>query len=285
MTKEQYLNELSDLLDLNDFSKEEKLSIILKYRKRYEFGLESEMTDEEIINMLGTPADVINKYVKIEVKDSKEQKKFVNEEKANYKKGYNLKIKTVSDDIVMLESEDDECHLEFDGVDLTMYNIVNNTEEGVKVDYIKSKFFGLNRRKGGVITVRVPNDKVFDEAELSSVSGDISSTLIKANKLNVATTSGDVNLIDAQSNEEVHINTVSGDSLVHLVKGTRLALNTVSGDARITKAIVNKISINTVSGDVSVDESTTDDVNASSITGDIYISGREFKSLSKSIRG
>ena len=168
MTKEKYLSELSELLDLNEFSPEEKQSILIKYRKRYEFGLESEMTDEEIENMLGTPTDVINKYVKIEVKDSKEQKKFINEEKANYKKGYNLKIKTVTDDIVMLESDDDECHLEFDGVDLTMYNIVNNTEEGVKVDYIKSKFFGLNRRKGGVITVRVPNDKVFDEITESS---------------------------------------------------------------------------------------------------------------------
>ena len=285
MTKEKYLSELSELLDLNEFSPEEKQSILIKYRKRYEFGLESEMTDDEIVNMLGTPNDVINKYVKIEVKDSKEQKKFINEEKANYKKCYNLKIKTVTDDIVMLESEDEDCHLEFEGVDLTMYNIVNNTEEGVKVDYIKSKFFGLNRRKGGVITLKVPKDKVFDEALLSSVSGNINSTLVKANKLDVSTTSGDVNIIDAESNEEVHINTVSGDSLVHLVKGTRLALNTVSGDVRITKAIVSKISINTVSGDVSVDESTTDDVNASSISGDILISGREFKSLSKSIRG
>ena len=284
MTKEQYLSELKELLDLNDFTNEEKQSILIKYRKRYDFGLESEMTDEEIVNMLGTPTDVINKYIKIETKRV-EEKKYINEEKANYKKGYNLKIKTVGDQIVMLESEDDDCHLEFEGVDLSMYNIINNTEEGVKVDYIKTKFFGLNRRKGGVITLKVPKDKVFDEALLSSVSGNIRSTLVKANKLDVSTTSGDVDLIDAESNEEVHINTVSGDTLVHLVKGTRLALNTVSGDVKITKAIVSKVSINTVSGDVSIDETTTDDVNASSISGDILISGKEFKSLSKSIRG
>lgn len=284
MTKEQYLNELSDLLDLNDFSKEEKLSIILKYRKRYEFGLESEMTDEEIVNMLGTPNDVINKYVKIENKTENEKKVF-DEVKANYKKGYNLKVKTVCDDIVIEESDDSDCHLEFSGVDLTMYNIINNTEEGVIVDYIKSKFFGLNRRKGGVITVRIPREKVFDQATLSAVSGNIHATFVNSNSLNVSTTSGDVNIIEANVNEEVHINTVSGDSLVHKVKGTRLALNTVSGDVGITKAVVSKVSINTVSGDVSIDETTTDDVSASSISGDILISGKEFRSIAKAIRG
>ena len=58
--KDNYLNELERLLIENNVS--DKDEILEKYRKRYEFGIESEMTEEEIESMLGTPEDVLKKY-------------------------------------------------------------------------------------------------------------------------------------------------------------------------------------------------------------------------------
>ena len=60
--RDEYLKALKDALDA--YSIENKEEILEKYTKRYDFGLESEMEESVIEQMLGNPLDIARGYVK-----------------------------------------------------------------------------------------------------------------------------------------------------------------------------------------------------------------------------
>ena len=278
--KKEYLEELERLLDENAVKGKEE--ILAKYEKRYDFGLESELSETEIEEMLGTPEDVCKKFQKEEPEEIRVFKVY-DEQKASYKKGYNLVVKTVGDDIVLVKSDDDLVHLEFDDIDLDSYTIKNDTEEGVYVNYMKKKFFGLNRRRSGKITIKVPEGKAFDKVEITTTSGDHKINVLEGNQVLFSTVSGDVLIHNVKCNT-FDANTVSGDFDVNYVKADKVAINTVSGDLEFEKVEANRILIDSVSGDVDIDETNCESISANSVSGDLKINGNEHRSLTKSMK-
>ena len=57
---EEFIKELEEKLNENNISNVEL--IVAKYRKRYEFGLESGLSDDEIKSMLGSVEEIVNLY-------------------------------------------------------------------------------------------------------------------------------------------------------------------------------------------------------------------------------
>ena len=234
--------------------------------------------------MLGTPEDILAKYKKEEEKEEAPTFKVVDEKEVKYKSGYNLIVKTVGDDIVLVNSGDDLVHLEFENVDVDSYNIKNDSEHGVYVNYMKTKFFGLNRRKSGTITVRVPEGKVFDKVEITTTSGDHNINVLEGNQVLFSTVSGDADIHNVKANS-FDLNTVSGDFDINRIEADKIAFNTVSGDIDVNEIVANRILIDSVSGDVCVSKTDCSSVSGNSVTGDLKLDGKEYKSLVKRVKG
>ena len=278
--KDEYLKKLEELLEENNIKNKEE--VLKKYQKRYEFGLESELSDDEIEKMLGNPEDVVEK-----LKDNKDRVKpsfkIYDEVKSDYKKGYNLVVKTVGDDIYIVDSTDDLVHLEFENVDVDSYNVKNDSESGVLISYVKTKFFGLNRRKSGKITIKVPKGRVFDLVEISTTSGDHNIDKLSANTVSFSTVSGDADIHSIKCNY-VSISAVSGDYEINEIDSDKLTINTVSGDIDISELKTNKIVLDSVSGDIDINSTSCDNITCNSVSGDIKVNDVDYKSIVKSIK-
>lgn len=279
--KEEYLKKLEELLNENEI--EDKDEILSKFQKRYDFGLESELSEEEIEKMLGKPEDVIKKYKNDSKKEETKEFKIYDEVDANYKRNYNLVIKTVGDDIFLIKSDDNLVHLEFDDVDTDSYEIKNDSEEGVYINYRKTKFFGLNRRKSGKITVKVPAGRGFDKVEISTTSGDHYIDKLEGNNVTFSTVSGDADIHKIKCNN-LNVQTVSGDFDIDQAEAEKVVFNTVSGDINANEVKSEKLVIDSVSGDVRVKEASSTSISGNSVSGDLWVNGEEYKNLSKRIK-
>ena len=264
--KDMYFQKLGEALDYYGVSNKEE--IIDKYKKRYEFGLEASMTEEEIEEKLGDPYDIAREYMDDDI--------------PSIKIGYNLIVKTVADNIIIKKTSDNKIHTIFDDIDMNCYKVENSAKTGVLIDFYKKKYFSLNRRKG-TITIEVPEDRIFDKVEIVTASGEINIDAVKGNKIDAGVVSGDVSFNYLVGNE-ITLHTVSGDIEGYSIKAKESTLNSVSGDYKINIATAEIIRIDTVSGDIHI-ENSTGNVRSSSVTGDVVVGGIINKNMKDKIKG
>lgn len=274
--KETYLNNLSSELDLvNAKNKDE---IIKKYEKRYDFGLEAGMSEEEIEKKLGDPKDIAKEYKEDSSKTNDKKKK----KESKTKSDYNLIVHSINDNVRITKSQDNKLHIKFDFDDYDNYNITDN-DRGVKVEYLKSKYFALNRKKPGEILIELPEDLTFDIVEITSASGVVYIDYIKSNKLNISTTSG-VQNIDKIECKYVNLASVSSTINVDLIVAERVTISSVSGKIYANKLDSSSVIVDTISGDVTIDEA-TGKLKTTSITGNILINNTEYNSFKGFVKG
>lgn len=275
--KKEYLNDLRKYLAENNVPNIDK--IMEKYERRYEFGLEADLSEEEIEKMLGTKEEIFEKY-RVPEKETTEFK----EEVLNYKKNYNLIINAVSDDIVIDYFNEDKIKVFLEDIDPELYKVNIDNENGVLVDYAKLKFFGLNRKKPGKILIKLPEGKVFDKIKINTASGDILTKGIESNTCYLTTASGDYEIGSIICNS-LEINTVSGDFEIDKIKAQDANINSVSGDLDIMFFESFDARIDSVSGDIEVKNSKIKNLKTNSISGDIIINNEEYKNFGKKVKG
>lgn len=273
--KDSFLKELDNALDIYEI--ENKEEILEKYRKRYDFGLESGLSANKIEEMLGNPLDIARSLKHPddeEACDSGETKSL---------KNYNLIVKTVADKIIVKYTDEPLVRTVFEGIELDCYDVTNSKVNGVLINFHKRKYFSLNRRKAGSIIVEVPRDRVFDKIVLQTNSSTIESCNLKANSIEISIVAKKANIGDLSA-KQVNLQTVSGDIKCGNVICEDCGINSVSGDMDIKSVISNQIRVDTVSGDIKITES-SGVLSVSSITGDVLINGVNSKNLRDKIRG
>ena len=263
--KKEYLKELTN--ELNKHNVADKDEIIEKYSKRYDFGLESELSEEEIENMLGNPKDIVKKYIRENEEDIID---FTKDDSNNFSKS--LIVKTLSDDISISYANVDEIETSFEGVDKECYNITEKNNV-IRIEYFKRKFFNLYRSGGGKINIVIPKDYCFDKIEISTTSGDMDLDSLKANSIKVSMVSGDCDFTDFSAKESISCTSVSGDFTGTTLDAQEVFINLVSGDIEIENVYAKQLNIDTVSGDVDI-AYTNASVKTTAISADVNV-GKE----------
>ena len=115
---EEFLKELEEKLKEKNIENWEE--ILDKYEKRFHFGLESGLSDEEIIRMLGSIEDIIDSYSKKEDTDMD---------------GLKIHVSTVLDDVFFERSKDDTFHVYLENINENSYKIIKNEKE-INIEYI-----------------------------------------------------------------------------------------------------------------------------------------------------
>lgn len=266
--KDDYLRRLNEELTKNNVKNKDE--ILEKYKKRYEFGLESGLDEKTIEDMLKSPEEIAEKYKNTKYKKEK------------YNKNYNLLIRTVNDIVNIKESRDDKIHIIFDSKDYDNY-VVKDNHEGLVIDYPKSQYFSLNRKKPEEILVELPKNLIFDSSEISSAAGDINISFIQSNKICIYTTSGDINIYNAES-KSINLTTVSSEINTDYIHTERISVSSVSGKIKMNEVDAESLIIDTISGDVDV-KKMDGKIKTSSITGNIMVNNEECGNLKKFVKG
>ena len=270
--KQEYFEKLEKLLKESNVPNYEE--VLEKYRKRYDFGIESELSEDEIESMLGTPESVVKKYIEGSNGETKEKSNRYNK----------LSVKTVADEITIESSPDDKAHVLLDDSDREFYNI-QVTSSGIIVEYLSSKYLSLNRRRSGELTIQIPDGRIYNEALIETASGDIKIDYeLNADKFSLNMVSGDSSIKKLNSNN-AYLNVVSGDIDIKEVNTDKIVINTVSGDIDIDVVNANKIVIDGVSGDININHTSTTDVVTNSITGDVTVNGQKMKNCVVKVKG
>lgn len=266
--KDEFLKELETKLKEASVSNYEE--VVAKYEKRYNFGIESGLSEEEIENMLGNIDEIVMLHKKETRYEYKEKETFSN---------MAVSVETVSDNVLFESSKDDNIHVYFENIDQESYNI-EKTDYSLKVQYIAKKFFGLNRRRPGKIIIGIPDNMSLSKLHLSTVGGDFVSKIdLDSQFINIDMVSGDSEFLKIKSND-IKIHLVSGDIEIEELKTSKITVNSVSGDASIDRLYADELKVDTISGDLVVDEALDNMVvKSSSISGSVKIKDKKYKNF------
>ena len=270
--KKDFLERLSAELDKRNVTNKDE--ILKKYEKRYNFGIESGMTDDEIESMLKSPEEIAKQYGKTNT-NTKNTKS--NEIKTN------IEIKVLGDDIYFRHSQDDKVHILCDELDRSLYTIRNSTQEGLVISFLNDRYLSLNRKKAGKFVIEVPEGRKFNEVKISTSSGDIVLGDLKCNYISLTTTSGDVSTGEVVS-PRINVHTVSGDLVAKEFKCQDINLSTVSGDLSTLKIHCNNSKLSSVSGDIKIG-TFIGQYKLSNVSGEIFINGEQVNGMKFMYKG
>lgn len=266
--RKEFFEQLEKELDAIEAPNKEE--ILNKYNKRYDFGLESEMSEDEIEAMLGNPKDIASSCKSTNaliVVDSGEK--------------HSLNINTISDDIILKRSDDDKIHISFEETSKDKYKTFKVDSNGVCIDYSTLDYFKLNRSKGKII-ISIPLNKMLDKVCLKSTHGKIESVDINASYVEVSSTSADVSL-DNVVCDEFYSKLSTADMKVAMINAKNVKFKSVSGNVMVDTVIAEKIIVDTVSGDVTVEESNAK-YKVVSLTGKVKIGELKPKNIKQKVK-
>jgi len=266
--KKEYIKNLEKAL--NEYNVENKKEILKKYNKRYDFGLESGLSEEKVEEMLGDPIEIAKKLAKVD--------EIIFIENKNYEININLS----SEDISFVPSNDDGIHVEFEDLDINNYEVIKD-DYNLKIEGKKTNYFG--KKINGLIKIEIPKGLRIKKCEINSVLSDIDIFEINSDDLIIHTNVGDINIKTIQG-EQIKINTVSGDVFINSIKGKNIKFETISGDYTIDSLISDELTASSVSGNIIINSAYVSKVNSNAISGDIIINGEKTGfSMKNSIKG
>lgn len=117
--------------------------------------------------------------------------------------------------------------------------------------------------------VRVAEDFTFEQAELSSTSGDITFLGGTTDELELSTTSGSVEVSGAD-HQRLDASSTSGQVTLSGLTAQKLSASSVSGDVRLENVtVLDHTDLETTSGDIILDRLESGTLSASAVSGSI----------------
>ncbi len=183
-----------------------------------------------------------------------------------------VSIQTVSSDVIFTVGGD-SCAVEYRGP--SRMACTAEVKNGALVIEEKTTrrwplVLGLFEDRGNRLTVSLPRE-AYDALSVETVSGDIEMPDGGVfEDLEMTTVSGDVALSGTEDGD-VTVETVSGDVQIRDGSLESLSLNTASGDQTVTSVLADgRMELSTVSGGISLLASDAESLEISSISGDVY---------------
>ena len=271
MTREEYLNELETLLVENEI--ENKEEVLNKYQKRFDLAGIAGMSEEETIEMLGTPTEVV------------EQLKIKGKGKTNHEtiKMYILVVKGCgSEDITVRRGDSEKIVINMDE-ELKPCTEINQSENNIFIEISRTgnTYYTTNCE----IEILVGNNIGFEKLSLVTISGDINvEDELKVNSLSLKTVSGDIE-VGTVYGETATLQSVSGDINVEKLEVKTVVTEAVSGDIDLGTTKASELRVKTTSGDVESKYAECDYAELSTISGDFNLTGKINEKKVRSLSG
>lgn len=285
MNKDEYLKRLKNRL--NDLNIDGKDEIYNDFTNHFEIGHQNGLSDEELIENLGSIDEVLESYESL----SKQEKITVdhhNQTKEFTNKITRVEVQARHANTTLKHSNDNGFHVDLHK-DGKLPERLNHTltayqeEETFFVNVLP--IFPYKSHGDYKLSIQVPKD--LDTIHLNSSSGDLHGGDLIIHQIKIHSASGDIYLDDIHTEQlsmevassDVNINKLSGNceiksasADVRITKsyGKKLIYNNASGDLDIDADYLN-IKLNNVSGDVNAEFKTVEQMNVSTTSGDINV--------------
>jgi len=285
MNKDEYLKRLKNRL--NDLNIDGKDEIYNDFTNHFEIGHQNGLSDEELIENLGSIDEVLESYESL----SKQEKITVdhhNQTKEFTNKITRVEVQARHANTTLKHSNDNGFHVDLHK-DGKLPERLNHTltayqeEETFFINVLP--IFPYKSHGDYKLSIQVPKD--LDTIHLNSSSGDLHGGDLIILQIKIHSASGDIYLDDIHTEQlsmevassDVNINKLSGNceiksasADVRITKsyGNKLIYNNASGDLDIDADYLN-IKLNNVSGDVNAEFKTVEQMNVSTTSGDINV--------------
>lgn len=285
MNKDEYLRRLKNRL--NDLNIDGKDEIYNDFTNHFEIGHQNGLSDEELIENLGSIDEVLESYESLPkqekiIIDNHEQKKEFTD------KITSIDINAKHADTKVLPSSDNSFKVELykEGRLLEKLSHMLTTYQEESVLYVKVlPIFPYKSFGNYELTIHVPNN--LNIIHLGTSSGDIYINNLDVDKLKIQSASGDINLHTIHTKElslevassdvdinkligDLSITSASGDVQIDHANGDNFSFKNASGDLNI-QANYKRILLNNVSGDMNAEFKTVEQMNVSTTSGDINV--------------
>jgi hypothetical protein len=287
----KFLEDLKKELNKRNISQEDVDEILSDHEEIIESALAKGLSEEQVIDQLGNPADLARELAEFSEKEKTQE---VDESSYKLWKEFEITEDNLSIWIQLLSEE--VTIKEAQGSQLKVFHMGSKNVDQYEADYDKGIFklsaqkeFGISffRKINNNISfiIEVPKSIKIKEFKFKSVSSNLIINGLNAEKSSISLTSGDVSITNGQLGE-TQWNTVSGDIkiLESIIKLARISL--VSGDLELKNTtIFDRIELNTVSGDILINEVSSDMCDLHTVSGDVnstefYPNSISFKSVS-----
>ena len=231
------------------------------------------MSEEETIEMLGTPTEVVEQLkTKEKVKTNNETTKM-----------YNLVVKgCVSEDITVRRGDSEKIVINMDE-ELKPCTEINQSENNIFIEISRTgnTYYTTNCE----IEILVGNNIGFDKLSLVTISGDINvEDELKVNSLSLKTVSGDIE-VGTVYGETATLQCVSGDINVEQLEVKTAVTEAVSGDIDLGTTKASELRVKTTSGDVESKYVECNHAELSTISGDFNLTGKINEKKVRSLSG
>ena len=164
-----------------------------------------------------------------------------------------LEISSVSDDVVLLPSEDGQCRVDWKNTRYGYYEVSleRGTLEIRYRDTEQKPRFDFGEEEPRTVTVYLPEGD-YESLLLTTVSGHAASSGFSFDRTEITATSGQVGLEDGFFGE-AKINTTSGSVVLHDYNAAATKIVTTSGEVGLGNGFFGETTVETVSGDVVLD--------------------------------
>ncbi len=120
----------------------------------------------------------------------------------------------------------------------------------------------------------------FEEATMSSISGDVSIFGAQAKRLDLSSTSGDMTMAGLRLDDELRIDTTSGDIDLREVRAREIQVESTSGDMELEDVVAQGyMDVQSISGDMELERCDAANLYLQTTSGDIsglLLTGKQF---------
>ena len=237
---EDYLNEVRYLLNVNHI---EDTKAIMEYLEEMIFDRrENGESEEEIVNSLETPQEMLNTLLKEGMK-IKENKDAGNRQ--SFADVSVLNIELTSSDIVFNVSEDENLYVQWEG-DIVIKQKGETLE--IHETYQRNNIPLFRIFRSSDLCIFVPRNKDF-QLDVSVLSGDISLCDLVIDHCRISSTSGDIT-IRSSCFSSLRLHATSGDFDLKDIECEQLQVDATSGDIDLIHPHAESMTLNSVSGDI-----------------------------------
>lgn len=281
----KFLEDLKKELRKKNMKNEEINDIIADHEEMIQNALDEGLNETEIIEKFGNPKNLAEELADFSAKKNSEDDRVGSEDEQDYRLWksfevnddlFNAEISLTEEDIAFRLSKDDKINILFNGK-LHEDRYVLTFDDALLLFKSTKRFdlgFFIRKSENTNFIFEIPERLIADEFKFHSVSADIDISGIRANNLQISTTSGDMQITNVKFGD-VKWHTVNGDIDVKNAEIKSLNASQVSGDVQFTNVtIAGAFHINTVSGDLSLIDSSCDELDLHTVSGDL--DGREF---------
>lgn len=270
MTKKEYLSKLNELLDKNQIPNKEE--ILEKYQKRFSIGEELGMSEQEIIEKLKSPEDVVNSY-KNQGKIIVTEEKLASETDKVFISHFiptSLKFNLIADNLTFIIDDTQKgIKIDFNDVRKEDYSI-KISDKSIKVSFNPEISF-IKHFRSGNLKIYLPKEKI-EEIKINTTSSNIQFDYLNTNDFIVQGCSSNLKG-DYLNTNTLKIKLISGSIDFNTIQANNLYFECVSSKGKINSANLNSLNFSSVSGSLEVNSGNVNTYKISSLSGALYLNG------------